>query len=122
MSEPIRPARLPDHYRPRIPDLPPTVGKMDGFMRAYTIPQAIRVDRNGGVWIDLTAPVVQGVSQAPDDYPVIIERHGPGPQGPGGYVVYLGNAKSKGYAWTPSLMDSFDVEGLRQFVPVFQVY
>ena len=67
-------------------------------------------------------PVVQEVSQVPANYPVVIERHGPGPQGPGGYVVALGNAKSKGYAWTPSLMDSFDVDGLRQFVPVFQVF
>lgn len=121
MAEPIQPATLPEQYKPRMPDPSPTVRTMDGFMRAYTIPQAVRVDRNGGVWIDLNAPVVQGPPQAPANHPVVIERHGPGPQGGGGYVVYLGNAKSKGYAWTHSLMDSFDVEGLKQFVPVFQV-
>jgi hypothetical protein len=122
MDEPIKPATLPAHLRPKMPDLPPTIRTMDGMQRGYTIPQAIRVDGNGGVWIDLSAPIVQGPPQAPDAYPVVVERHGPGPAGPGGYVVGLGIAHRKGYAWTPSQMESFDgVKGLEQFVPVVRL-
>jgi hypothetical protein len=68
MAEPIQPAGMPEQYKPRMPDPPLTVRTMDGFMRAYTISQAIRVDRNGGVWFDLNTPVVQGLPQVPTDY------------------------------------------------------
>jgi hypothetical protein len=125
MDEPNTTVALPEKYRPKpsASDLSRRVRGLDPSQRGFTVPEAIRIDRGWGVWLDLNAPVkfVGPNAPPPRGYPILITVHHIGPDGRLGYSVDLEFAKAAGQVWTPSPMESFGVEGLRQFVPVFKV-
>jgi hypothetical protein len=121
------PATLPQPYRPEKSTHTPKVRDLrhNGF--ACTVPEAIRVDRNWGVWIDLDAPIKFKAPSAPEPpagYPVyVFALPGDTPQKTH-YSIQLGPAKAMGFSWSPSQLESFSEEGvtgLDHFAPVSKV-
>jgi hypothetical protein len=95
------PAKLPENYRYRTPDGPRKIRDMQEGEGGVTTLEAIWVDANWGVWIDLNAPIFGRPAQLGEETPVGIMKY------PEGYSVTLSHAAAKfKKRWIPSMLES----------------